>query len=70
MEYRDRRVSTPEKVNMQSKRTLPKWVRVYVWKHASLLSGVYVAPRVATAKTTIGTGTDTGQDMPERQTLS
>ena len=70
MEYRDRRVSTPEKVNMQSKRILPKWVRVYVWKHTSLLSGVYVAPRDATAKTTMGTGTDKGQDTPERQTLS
>ena len=53
-----------------SLRILPKWVRVYVWKHTSLLSGVYVAPRDATAKTTIGTGTDTGQDTPERRTLS
>ena len=55
---------------MQSIRTLPKWVRVYVWKHTSLLSGVYVAPRDATAKTTMGTRTDKGQDIRERQTLS
>jgi hypothetical protein len=56
--------------NMQSIRTLPKWVRVYVWKHTSLLSGVYVAPRDATAKTTTGTRTDMGQAIRERQPLS
>ena len=43
---------------------------VFVCQSYKLLSGVYVAPRDATAKTTIGTGTDTGQDTPERQTLS
>jgi len=35
-----------------------------------LLSGVYVAPRVATAKTTMGRRTDKGQDIRQRQTLS
>ncbi len=43
---------------------------VFVCQSYKLLSGVYVAPRDATAKTTMGTRTDKGQAIRERQTLS